>query len=799
MGGCPMTRPVSRVVHVIQNLNYGGMERLLVDFVRLADPARFESRILVLQYRGRFAGELQGTDALHSAPPQGPLSMLWPRTLARTLAELRPDVVHAHSGVWHKTALAARMARVPVVIYTEHGRPQPDPWQGRIWDRWASRRTDAVVAVSESVADQLRTRVVAHPDRVRVITNGVPTDVFAPRDQGSPLREYLGLGPEVPIIASIGRLEPVKGYEVMIEALAALRAGWRETDGPLPVLVLAGDGSQRPRLEALAQASGVQPWVRFLGWVDDVAMLHAGLTLFSLSSHSEGTSISLLEAMSAGCCPVVTDVGGNRAVLGADLTDCLVPAAAPAALAARWRELLGDVGRRSAIRQRARERVLSAFRVERTVDRYASLYTELLTARGRAPAPVPEAPPPPRIARRAAGKGLSICKIWDAEYPWDVRAEKIARALTESGHQVHLVARNRDGRVLQETLPEATVHRLAPLPWLGARGSALSMFPAFFNPRWGQFIFETARDTRADVVLCRDLPLAPTAIWAGRRLGIPVVLDMAENYPAMIRAVWDSDRHRWWDWLVRNPAAVARVEAWTLPRVQHILAVEEESRERLVQLGIPRQKVTIVSNTPPRVRAERPREIVAGDRPLHLVYLGLLEVPRGIGVLLGGVAQARQKGLPVRLSLIGTGRDLSIFQNQMRALGLDDGTVVFHGYLPNAEALRLVAQADVGVIPHYADESWNTTIPNKLFDYMAAGLPVLTSSTKPCARIVSTTGSGEVFQDRDESACATAIQRLADPELRRRYGAAGQQAILREYHWERDVARLTSALEAQVR
>ena len=78
---------------------------------------------------------------------------------------------------------------------------------------------------------------------------------------------------------------------------------------------------------------------------------------------------------------------------------------------------------------------------------------------------------------------MRICKVWDAEYPWDVRANKMCRTLTDAGHHVDLVARNRDARPTYEELPECTVHRLSPLPVLGSRISAASMFPAFFNPR----------------------------------------------------------------------------------------------------------------------------------------------------------------------------------------------------------------------------------------------------------------------------------------------------------------------------
>ena len=105
--------------------------------------------------------------------------------------------------------------------------------------------------------------------------------------------------------------------------------------------------------------------------------------------------------------------------------------------------------------------------------------------------------------------------VWDAEYPWDVRVEKIALALTDAGHTVHLVARNRRNEPTTERLPEGTVHRLTPLRWAPASLNAASMFPAFFNPRWIRAIARTARDARADVILSRDLPLAIPAVLAG--------------------------------------------------------------------------------------------------------------------------------------------------------------------------------------------------------------------------------------------------------------------------------------------
>src|SRR5690349_20615071 len=102
---------------------------------------------------------------------------------------------------------------------------------------------------------------------------------------------------------------------------------------------------------------------------------------------------------------------------------------------------------------------------------------------------------------------LRIVYVWDADYPWDVRTEKTCLALTEAGHDVHIVARNRKWSPLTERLPEATVHRMAPWRWAGQRLDGALGFPAFFSPRWRGLLDRTVRAVSADVIIARDVPL----------------------------------------------------------------------------------------------------------------------------------------------------------------------------------------------------------------------------------------------------------------------------------------------------
>lgn len=363
----------TRVLHIIQNLNYGGMERLLADIARHTDAARFETHILALEYLGRFSEGLGEVATLHLASPLPRWSMLWPGPLIRQIRRIAPNVVHSHGRVWYKSSLAARRAGVRRVVHTEHGRQSPDPWLALALDRRAARRTDVAVAVSQALGARLDGEVLRGRCRVAVVTNGVDTALHRPRADTGALRRELGIGADVPVLGSIGRLEPIKGYDVMLRAFAALRAEWSGATAT-PVLVLVGEGTERARLEALARECGLGRHVHFLGWRDDIAELHAAFTLFTMSSRSEGTSVSLLEAMSAGLCPVVTDVGGNAAVLGDALRHRLVPSESPPALAAAWREALGGPARLEADARAARQRVESAFGLEAMVRAYEALY-----------------------------------------------------------------------------------------------------------------------------------------------------------------------------------------------------------------------------------------------------------------------------------------------------------------------------------------------------------------------------------------------------------------------------------------
>lgn len=366
-----------RVAQVVNNLHYGGLERVVQDLIRCFRPEEVESHLVLLEYDGHYAAGLDGLAQLHRLPPMSKLSLLQPVALTRLLERVRPDVLHSHSGVWFKAARAGRLARVPAQVHTDHGRAFPDPQLHRWLDRLASRYCDAVVAVSDSVADRLHSGIVPRHRRMEVIANGIDTTAFRPRGGALSLRRELGIPDQASVIGSIGRLEPVKNYELAIQALRHLITIGKPGEPP-PHLVLAGDGSSRSALEREIRSHGLESRVHLLGWQDDTEALLDTFDLFTLTSRSEGTSMSLLEAMSCELPCVVTDVGGNRAVLGPALKTALVPSDDLPALSLAWSRMLNDAAERDRFGRLARVRVVEAFSSQRMAENYLTLYRDLL-------------------------------------------------------------------------------------------------------------------------------------------------------------------------------------------------------------------------------------------------------------------------------------------------------------------------------------------------------------------------------------------------------------------------------------
>jgi glycosyltransferase involved in cell wall biosynthesis len=355
------------------------------------------------------------------------------------------------------------------------------------------------------------------------------------------------------------------------------------------------------------------------------------------------------------------------------------------------------------------------------------------------------------------------------------------------------VCRNLARRPDEEVLDGLRIHRLRSLS--STKLNALTTFPAFLNPVWIGRIAEVVRTYGIEVILVRDLPLALAAIAVGRRHGVPVILDMAENYPAMLRDVKQFERFRLQNVVVRNPLLASIVERIATRLVDHVVVVIEEARDRLIRARVPADRISIVRNTP---RVELATFPAAWGTPacdttkLTVVFVGGLEPMRGLEAALGMFAAAVSRVPELRLTIIGDGRWKCDLEAQASALGVGE-YVTFAGRQDYQRALFEVERADIGLIPHRVTAHTNSTIPNKLFEYMLLGKPVLATDMAPVRRLLEEARCGMVYQTHKEG--VEALVRLRDETVRRRLGENGRRAVLERYRWEHDGATLVNALE----
>ena len=347
--------------------------------------AAIQPVVLCLDAVGRLGEELQaaGVSVVNLGRKPG---LDW-QTIGAMAAQIRErnlDVVHAHQYTpFFYGGLGARRAGTGArVIFTEHGRHYPDVVSAkrRLTNRWFLKRlAHRITAVCEFSARALATNDGFPADRIQVIENGIDVARYhAPADKPA-ARKKAGLDPARRYIACVARFHPVKDHRMLIDAFSRVAADSADVD-----LLLVGDGPLRAELESQVDRTGLTDRVRFLGIRSDIAEILAAAEIFALTSVSEAASITVLEAMASGLPIVATAVGGNPEMVRTGIDGELVPRGDAEAMGQALRRVLDNGTLARQMGQSAAERVRAVYQLDRTIQRYSELYSELAAQRGAA-------------------------------------------------------------------------------------------------------------------------------------------------------------------------------------------------------------------------------------------------------------------------------------------------------------------------------------------------------------------------------------------------------------------------------
>ena len=408
---------------------------------------------------------------------------------------------------------------------------------------------------------------------------------------------------------------------------------------------------------------------------------------------------------------------------------------------------------------------------------------------------------------------VHICMLLPERFPPDIRVEKEAAALTRAGHSITLLCRGDASQPTFDRVDGIDVERLPANGLFDGMSGLLDgvrYVSTQVHPAWKRAVLAVDAGRPIDAIHVHDLPLVRTGLVCGERLDVPVVADLHENYPEAARQI---QRMRGWREIARDHEALFQrvfLSPWRLKRAERhavenadrVLTVCEEARAHYLRdCGGAPERVDVVSNTVDRTAFD-PETATVPDLPFDpdesfvVSYIGNFTEHRGLDSLIEGFARLVETGSDAELLLVGTGnaRYVARLKSLAASLGVRD-RVRFTGWVPFADVPGYVAASDVCVVPHASTPHTETTVPHKLFQAMAMGVPVLVSDVAPLARVVTRTESGLVAPAGDGPAMGEALVDLTDVDLARELGANGRRATEHEYNWERDGAHLRAVYD----
>jgi glycosyltransferase involved in cell wall biosynthesis len=378
-------------------------------------------------------------------------------------------------------------------------------------------------------------------------------------------------------------------------------------------------------------------------------------------------------------------------------------------------------------------------------------------------------------------------------YPPDERVEREARDLIRDGHSLFLIARRGIGQPKKEDVNGVRVIR-TPLPFQHKKRVAdliyhtLQRYWIFFHILW------VCRKHRIEALHVHDLPYALASILSGKLLKIPTVFDIHENYVEMHITLITAKGYKLLKFLYAGLIAMWRIEEKLTCRwAYRVIVVADEHIARIRAMDVAPERIVVVTNTEDidffsGLSIEK-QLLQKYQDDFVVLFFGKFSSHRGLETAIKAMPQILEQISNAKLLLVGEGYNRPELEDLVRKMNLGN-VVFFTGFQPFHLIPSYIELSKVGLIPHISTPHIETTMPNKIFQFMLMRKPVVVSSVRPLKRVVKDAQCGLVFKERNPASLAETVIRLKDRKLRRRLGENGCKAVKDRYNWQLTVQAL---------
>ena len=367
---------MKKILHITFDMTIGGAQQVIRQLIEGMDKTEFEHQIVCIDGTLGELGEILQEQGIkvHLLNRQEGFDYALIKQIRKLIKENQIHVLHCHQYTPYFYGVLAAIFTKAKVIFTEHGRFYPDygTWKRKLVNPILNLFTYKITAISKATKAALVKYENFPENSIEVIYNGIADKSHIPVDKDK-VKEEFNIPRHKTIFGTISRLQPIKNQQMMIRAFKMVHDEQSDTH-----LLIVGDGAIRSELETLTEELHIKDNVTFTGFQKDPFPFHHVIDIFLLSSFSEGTSMTLLEAMSLGKPAVVTDVGGNPELITDQENGFVVPSDEVGRIVESCMKFLKDLQLTAQLGSNSRNVYEDRFLVRYMLDAYLNIYQYLV-------------------------------------------------------------------------------------------------------------------------------------------------------------------------------------------------------------------------------------------------------------------------------------------------------------------------------------------------------------------------------------------------------------------------------------